>query len=73
MIGIHAVKLTGLALDTKGVYVGIFISSSHLIVRQCIRHYCPWVEYWGRGDESDMVLPLRTLRLSVRISQLRLN
>ena len=28
-MGIHAVKLTGLALDTKDIYVGIFISSSH--------------------------------------------
>lgn len=70
-MGIHALKLTGLALDTKDIYVGIFISSSHLIVQQCIRHYCPWVGTGAKRDESDMVLPLRTLRLSVRISQLK--
>lgn len=45
------VKLTGSALDTKGVYVGIFISSSHLIVRQCIRHIAPWV---GTVAERDV-------------------
>lgn len=70
-MGIHAIKLMDLALDTKGIYVGIFVSSSHLIIQQCIRHYCPWVGTEAESNESDMVLPLRTLQLSIRISQLK--
>lgn len=68
MTGIHVVRSAGPAPDTKEAYVGTCISTSHLIMQQYIRQCCPWMDTGAEKNESNMVLPLRTLQLRIIIS-----
>ena len=68
MTGIHVVRLASPALDTKEAYVGTCISTSHLIIQQYVRQCCPWRDAGAEKSESNMVLPLRTLQLSIIVS-----
>lgn len=68
--GVHVIRLAGPALeDTKEVYMGVFISPCNLIVQKALLDGA--APGWMLGkmrDESDMVLPLRTLQLSLIMS-----
>lgn len=68
---IHVVRWAGPAPeDTKEIYVGIFISISHSLIQQIhpMQMPPPGCVLGQMREESNLILPLRTLQFSLIIS-----